>query len=356
MWYNINERIGKFLPIKELLMDEKTIIKKYKVDFVEEDDEQLAEAAIAANHSFNYLKFILTDDEPNANKQRIPKDEFESVIRSGFFTPLKMAKGGIKEGHELSEPLGVITHLKEKDNQIRGLAALWSEERPEDVKLIREAYAEKRPLNISWELGYAASSFEEDGTENLHGVTLRAATLVGMPAYKGRTPVIEFAGEKKEDTDLDELEKTQKELEDTKELLSKSQEELDALKEQMKEFEGQAAELEDLREFKAEIDKEIEEEKAMDVIRTQFADAGIEKDEEYFSENRERLLAMAKEDLEFMLQELVAFSAKEEKEEDDDDEAGLKVPNARNKQEKILTPQELAKRLKASKASQREEK
>mgnify|MGYP003571922335 FL=1 len=57
-----------------------------------------------------------------------------------------------------------------------------------------------------------------------------------------------------------------------------------------------------------------------------------------------------------MLQELVAFSAKEEKEEDDDDEAGLKVPNARNKQEKILTPQELAKRLKASKASQREEK
>jgi len=334
-------------------MDEKTIIKKYTVDFVDEDDEQLAEAAIAANHSFNYLKFILTDDEPNANRQRIPKEEFENVIRTGFFTPLKMARGGIKQGHELSEPLGVITHLQENDNQIRGLAALWSEERPDDVKIIKEAYINKRPLNISWELGYTASSYEDDGTENLHGVTLRAATLVDLPAYKGRTPVIQVASEKKEDTDLDELEKTQKELEDTKELLSKAQEEIETLKEQLKGLEGQASELEELREFKAEIDREIEEEKALEAIKAQFTEAGVEKDEEYFYENKERLLAMAQEDLEFMLQEIVAFSAKEEdEEEEEDDEAGLQIPNARNKQEKRLVGRELGKALKEQTVSQ----
>lgn len=335
-------------------MDEKTIIKKYKVDFVEEDDEQLAEAAIAANHSFNYLKFILTDDQPNANRQRIPKEEFENVIRTGFFTPLKMARGGIREGHEFSEPLGVITHLKENDNQIRGLAALWSEERPEDVAFIKKAYADKRPLNISWELGYTASSYEDDGTENLHGVTLRAATLVDLPAYKGRTPVIQVASEQKEDTDLDELEKTQKELEDTRELLVKAQEELDALKEQLQELEGQASELEELREFKAEIDREIEEEKALDAIKAKFADAGVEKTDEYFYENKERLLAMAQEDLEFMLQEIVSFSSKEEEEDEkeDNEESGLQIPNARNIQEKPLVGKELGKLLKSRTVSQ----
>lgn len=332
-------------------MDEKTIIKKYTVDFVGEDDEQLAEAAIAANHSFNYLKFILTDDEPNANKQRIPKEEFENVIRTGFFTPLKMAKGGIREGHDLSEPLGVITHLQENDNQIRGLAALWSEERPDDVKIIKEAYANKKPLNISWELGYTASSYEDDGTENLHGVTLRAATLVDLPAYKGRTPVIQVASEKKEDTDLDELEKIQKELDDTKDLLSTAQEEIETLKGQLKEFEGQASELEELREFKAEIDREIEEEKALDAVKAQFSEAGVERDEEYFVENKERLLSMAQEDLEFMLQEIIAFSSKEE-DDDEDDKSNLEIPNFRNKKEKPLRGKDLGKALRELKVSQ----
>ncbi len=175
---------------------EKIIIKDYRLEFAEEDDEQLAEAAIAANQAFNYLKFILTDDEPNANKQRIPQDEFANLIRTGFYTPLKMAQGKIEEGHDNSVPLGVITHLKENDNQIRGLAALWSEERPEDVEILRKAYAEKKPINISWELAYTTSSFEEDGTENLHGVSLRAATIVNLPAYEGRTKAIEFASEK----------------------------------------------------------------------------------------------------------------------------------------------------------------
>ncbi|MHA1949605.1 MAG: hypothetical protein ACW987_07020 [Candidatus Thorarchaeota archaeon] len=329
---------------------EKTIIKKYKLEFAQEDDEQLAEAAIAANRSFNYLKFILTDDEPNANKQRIPQEEFASIIKSGFYTPLKMAEGRIEKGHEDSLPLGVVTHLAESGKQIRGLAALWSEERPEDVKMIKEAYAEKRPINISWELMYTASSFDEDGTENLHDVSLRAATIVAEPAYEGRTIVTQVASKnKKEDDTLDELEKTQKELEDTQELLSTAQKELDEVKEQLKELEGQSDELETLRQFKASIDEEVAKEKALDELKEKFSEAGVEKDEEYFAKNAEKLLSMDEDTLEFILQEFVAFAEKE-KGDDGDDDPPL-IPNARNKKEKTLTPIKLAEELKADQAS-----
>lgn len=328
---------------------EKTIIKKYKLEFA--DEEQLAEAAIASNRSFNYLKFILTDDEPNANKQRIPQDEFANVIKSGFFTPLKMAEGEIEDGHDNSLPLGVVTHLQEDGNQIRGLAALWTEERPDDVGIILKAYAEKLPINISWELQYTASSFEEDGTENLHDVSLRAATIVGIPAYEGRTKVTQVASKNiKEDDILDELEKTQKELEDTKESLSTIQKELETVKEQLKEFEGSTEELNTLREFKASIDKELESEKALEVIKGKFADAGVEKEDEYFEDNREKLLSMDEDTLEFILQEFVSFAS--ETDGDGEASASQKVPNARNRQENTLTPQEIAKQYMASKTKE----
>ncbi len=333
---------------------EKTIIKDYKLEFADEDDEQLAEAAIAANQSFNYLKFILTDDKPNSNKQRIPKDEFENVIRTGFFTPLKMAEGGIKDGHEDSVPLGVITHLKENDDQIRGLAALWAEERPEDVAIIKKAYADKSPINISWELGYKTSSFEDDGTENLHGVTLRAATIVGLPAYnEGRTRGIEFASEKeKENKNMEELEKIQKELEDTKELLVTSQDKTKELEGKLTELDGQTEELASLREFKASSDEKVEAEKALATVKDKFSTAGIEKDDEYFLENKDMLLAMSAEALEFMLQEMVSFASEEEEEEEEDDDP-LTIPNLRNKKtEKDHSPSKIAEMLKKRGKSQ----
>ena len=327
---------------------DKTIIKDYVLEFA--DEEQLAEAAIAANQSFNYLKFILTDDEPNANNQRIPKEEFANLIKTGFFTPLKMAQGEIEDGHDNSVPLGVITHLKENDNQIRGLAALWSEERPEDVKLLKEFYEDKKPINISWELAYAASSFEEDGTENLHGVSLRAATIVGLPAYEGRTKAIEFASDKeKEKKNMEELEKIQKELGDTKELLSTTEVENKGLKEQLTKLEGQTEELDTLREFKASIDKDIEAEKAMENIKEKFSEAGIEKDEDYFTENSEMLLSLDENALEFMLQEMISFASASENDDDDDDDS-LKIPNIRRKREKELSPTEIAEKLKSRKS------
>src|SRR3970040_1844662 len=97
---------------------EKTITKEFSLQLVEDFDDE-AFAAVAKNKAFNYLKFILTDDQPNANKQLVPLEEFENLIQSGYFTPIKMALKRIEDGHEESFPLGVITHLKQENNLIK---------------------------------------------------------------------------------------------------------------------------------------------------------------------------------------------------------------------------------------------
>jgi septal ring factor EnvC (AmiA/AmiB activator) len=196
------------------------------------------------------------------------------------------------------------------------------------------------------------SSFEDDGTENLHEVSLKAATIVGLPAYQGRTQAIEFASLKeKENKIMEELEKIQKELEDTEKSLSTSEEKVEELKEQLKEHEGATEELTTLREFKASIDKEIKEEKALDGIKDKFSESKVEKEDDYFTDNREMLLSMNEDALEFMLQEFVSFASV--KEDDDDDDDPQKIPNARNRKKSGFTPKEIAKQLvKESKESQ----
>jgi len=150
-------------------------------------------AAISLNPLVTWIKFILTDDKPNGNNQRVPKTEFANLIKSGIFMPIKMAFGQISEGHGDTFPVGVITHLKEVGDQIRGIGALWSRERPEDIEYIKEEFAANRPLNLSWEIAHESSEKQEDGVENLKNAALRAVTLVGMPAYEGRTPILAVA-------------------------------------------------------------------------------------------------------------------------------------------------------------------
>lgn len=285
-------------------MEEKQIIKNFLLDFIDlntEDKEALA--SIASNDLFNFVKFILTDDKGNANKQRIPKEEFANLIKTGIYTPFKMAVGKINEGHDEAFPVGVITNLAEKEDQIRGIAALWSRERPEDVNLIKDAYANKKQLNVSWELLYSDSDIDEEGFENLRGVTLRAATLVGMPAYQGRTPVYAIASEKsnQEENLLDEKTELQ-------EKIAALQLELDGAKEQLKTLADMETELVSLREYKASIEAEAQKLEKLNVIKTKFAEAGIEKDEEYFQKNEEILLGLSESALDFMLQDLKAFT------------------------------------------------
>lgn len=287
------------------MKDEKIFNLETSFDLVDElpDEYKEALAAVSLNPAFNWAKLVLTDDAPNANGQKVPLEEFSNLIRTGYFAPIKMAKGKINEGHEDSEPLGVITHLKQTDNQIRCMAALWSRERPGDIEYLKNKYEKGEPLNISWEILYTDSRKNENGVEELLGTSLRAATIVGMPAYAGRTPITALASvENKEEGILDE-----KELEQLKADLEKAKLEVSELQSKLNMQSSELEELASLREYKSAIEAEKAKIEKLMAIKVKFSSAGIEKEEVYFETNSEMLLKMDEQALDFFIQELVSF-------------------------------------------------
>lgn len=169
---------------------------EFMLSLVDNDElDQVAEASVLKNPAVSWVKFVLTDDQPNANRQRVSQEEFDNLINTGIFMPLKMAQGSIKPGHESSEPLGVITHLKKSGNKIIGLATLWAKERKSDIALLKELSRQKKPIDISWEILYEDSKLSEefDGVSDLLNTSLKAATIVGNPAYQGRTQILAMA-------------------------------------------------------------------------------------------------------------------------------------------------------------------
>jgi len=384
------------------------------------EDEVSAEmgeafASFMLNPTVVWAKFVLTDDRKNANSQRVPQEEFVNLIKSGIHMPVKMALGEIKPGHDDSKPLGVITHLKEVETQdgvkaLVALAALWGEERPSDVEYIRERFKKQLPVDVSWEILYGDSKYNtEEGSEDLYGTVLKAATVVGMPAYQGRTSFLSVAAKKWSKAYIDKLtdesflyvdregermfpyidadgmvdkakvyesmaalgesnlpmqvikdkklilsnliEKFEsgasildvstskldgesgKNLEEYKvnpeelkakvetleaerdealaskvaaeEALATKVAEFEALSQEKKELE---TELAPLQEFKASVDAEKELVEKLDKVKEMFVEAGLEKDEEYFETNSEKLLGLEESAIEFMIQELKAFA------------------------------------------------
>lgn len=304
-----------------------------------EGDFQEAVAAITSNPYITWAKFTLTDDEPNKNKQRVPSDEFDNLIKSGVYMPIKMAEGGISDGHDFTFPIGTITHLKKFKNRIIGLAALWYSERPEDVGIIKEKFNKKEPLNLSWELAYSESS-ENDGVTDLRGVNLKAATLVGVPAYAGRTQITAVASEN------DEGDKTLEELEQIKNQLVESRSEVEQLKNKVSEMEATASEaereLEELRSYKSEIEAEKERVERLASIKSKFSEAGIEKEDSYFEEKQEILLGLDEAALDFFIQEAVAFAAKVEEDDKEEQASAKKVPGFVSDKDENYSLKELA--------------
>jgi len=284
---------------------------QYSIDNSEKVNESFA--SLLLNPNVTWAKFILTDDEPNGNKVRIPKEEFSNIINSGIHMPIKMTLGKIK-GHEASMPIGVITHLKEVGNRIEGLAALWNSERPEDIGLLKEKKDNDETLNISWEIGYTMTTDSEkyEGVMDLYHTVLKAATLVETPAYEGRTTILALAEMEKKDMEekelkIEELEKSLTELQEEKEGL------LEKLNSSLASVEELSTELEGLKEFKSVVEAEKELAEKMASIKLQFTEAGIKKDEEYFVENSETLLALDEGSLKFLIAEVLAFGKEVEK-------------------------------------------
>jgi len=139
--------------------------------FISEDEVKTemgeAFAAFMLNPVITWAKFILTDDRKNANGERVPKEEFVNLISTGIHMPVKMANGEISAGHPGTKPLGTITHLKEMiaedgTSAIVAIAALWSQERPADVEFIKTRFADKQPVDVSWEILYDDATFNPD--------------------------------------------------------------------------------------------------------------------------------------------------------------------------------------------------
>jgi len=327
---------------------------QYNIDNTETVNE--AFASLLLNPYVTWAKFILTDDEPNGNGVRIPKEEFGNLIESGLHMPIKMTLENI-EGHDASLPIGVITHLQEAGNRIEGLAALWNSERPEDVGLLKDKYDNEETLNISWELGYSATADSEkyEGVMDLFHTVLKAATIVETPAYEGRTTILALAEMEKKNMDelkekIEVLEKSLAELQEEKqELLDK----LDGKEATVEELTSQLDELEDLKSFKAEIEEKKEKEEKLNSVKEKFVEAGIKKEDEYFVENSETLLGLEEASLDFFIQEVVAFgkSIEAEKEEDDEDaqaELNEDMPPILGEGDEVSTS-DLAKFLKSDK-------
>lgn len=152
-------------------------------------------SVVSTDQIITWAKFILTDDKPNENRQRIPAEEFDNLIKTGIYKPVKMALGEIKDGHEDSRPLGVITNLAKEGNKIVALAALWDHERTDDVQTVKSMVNDGKPVNVSWEILYG-NSVTNNGVSDLLDTILKAVTIVGMPAYAGRTQLLAVAAKK----------------------------------------------------------------------------------------------------------------------------------------------------------------
>lgn len=388
------------------------VVQLVSREAAEEEFGESAASVISKDMLVTWMKFILTDDMPNKNGERVQESEFDNLISTGFYKPVKMMVGGINDGHEDAEPIGVITHLTKDGGRILALAALWPTERAEDVQLLKERINDGKPVNVSWEIYYEDRELD-GGIANLKNTSLRAVTIVGLPAYAGRTPVLAIASNKwsepyvktLKDADFlyigadgnryfpyrdregkvaierlpeieneiaasslaDEVKQTTqtklsklrlildsdgdiaqllgaenflevkldiKELEGRNAELTTKVEELTSqleaaqlaltsaneakasaestaqeLKDQVK---GLDEELGQLREFKAEADKEQAKADKLVELREKFVAAGVDKSEEFFVENFDKLSALDDLGLEFMLQELAAFSKSEE--------------------------------------------
>jgi hypothetical protein len=164
------------------------------LDFMEEKDLALAGVEGYKNPLLTWVKFVFTDDKPNANKQGIGQDEFANLIKSMAYMPIKAnfnSDSGV-EGHSDATIIGVIKQGQHEANKILAIGALFNDEHPNIIEFFKKELAEGRSVDFSWEIRYKDSE-SKDGVEWLKGTTTKAVTTVKNPAYEGRTPLMSIS-------------------------------------------------------------------------------------------------------------------------------------------------------------------
>lgn len=308
-------------------------MKQASFEILAQVPEKLESHASVFGDHVMWLRFVFTDDQANHNKQGVPRTEFANIIRTGKLKPFKKLSGGvIGPDHEGAIPIGAIASLEEVDNTIEAIAAVWEKEFPEDADQIRETHAAGQSLNVSWELWYQDEEVDDDGVAWLKDITTRAVTMVDNPAYAGRTPILAVAANKKGEAEaeaesaerptLDEELKegdSSMELEELKAQLKVKEEELDKVtverdeaKSSLDELKGELKELEDLRQFKEQVEADRARQELLDKRFGSFAEAGIEMERDAFEAEADRWLGMDDEAFSFVLKMMVNTPGKSE--------------------------------------------
>jgi hypothetical protein len=167
----------------------------------------LAEEAIA-NPFLKEIFLILTDFEPNANGDGIPRSEAENIIKTSRLTPIKIAADEKSYGgHTGAHPVGaIIESFMDNHNGkdvIKARAFIWKDEYPAIYDLVKSQASEGNFIGTSWEVYYTHAE-EEKGVRWLRDVTFAGTCIVDNPAYGDRTPLLSVA--EKQTMDLKELE------------------------------------------------------------------------------------------------------------------------------------------------------
>src|SRR3990167_659905 len=274
-------------------------MKQASFEILAERPGHLETEASLLGDNVMWVKFIFTDDGPNANKQAVPKDEFASIVKTGKFKPFKKMTGGIIGiNHDGAVPIGTIVGLEEIENRIEAIAAVWEKEYPDDATQLREAKANDQPLHVSWELLYGREEVDQAGVSWLRDIITRAATVVSMPAYEGRTPILAVAAKSISTTQKDEgessmeLEQLKAQLEVKEQKVEELEGKLEVADASLEELKDQLKELESLRTFKQEVEAQRERADRLNARFKQIAEAGVEMKREEFEAEADRWLGM----------------------------------------------------------------
>lgn len=145
------------------------------------------------------LSLILTDFEPNGNKQGVPISEKDNIINSALHMPIKINFDGYSvAGHIGAVPIGPITNAYiSSDNGrdvIAGEAVIWNDVYGDVAEHLKTAFAEG--IGTSWEIYYETSEIDDNDVQWLHGCIFGGTCVVHTPAYgPTRTRVLAIAEE-----------------------------------------------------------------------------------------------------------------------------------------------------------------
>lgn len=258
-----------------------------------------------------HLRFIFTDFLPNRNKQGVPAEEADNVIRTGLHKPVKISFASRKpKGHLGAFPIGPILSLEKSEDKIVGEAVVWRSEFPDVAQFLETASASEGGVQFSWELLFKDSNLDDNGTQWLRDISTKGITIVDTPAYQGRTPLLAIA----EDYLMEETQKRVEELAVQVAELQNAVAEKDtkitelqtAVAELTTERDGLKAQAEELTQFKAQAEKAQAEAELLNTRKGKMAEAGI--DETVFEKRKDMILGMAEEAFEAYVEDLATVA------------------------------------------------